>query len=218
MGKLGIASRELPDGIEIEGCHPDLVHGATVECYDDHRIAMSFAVLGCRIPGIVISDKMCVLKTFPEFWDLLGSCGLIDVKVPNDVEQLAAEQLREGKIIEIPRLPNGRYLLGKSVIVIGMRGAGKSHLGAAAARNLGVTFVDMDMHFEKRVEPIAGFVEKNGWPAFRSREVMLLAEALKRYKTQAIISCGGGIVETQEGRNLLQDVSMNSLFIQLLNR
>ena len=41
------------------------LHGASVHCYKDHRIAMSFAVLGCVVPGIVITDK--VYNTCPPF-------------------------------------------------------------------------------------------------------------------------------------------------------
>ncbi|MFN2494379.1 MAG: hypothetical protein ABR608_00505 [Pseudonocardiaceae bacterium] len=46
-------------------------HGATIETYDDHRIAMSFAVAGLRTPGVVIRDPGCVAKSFPNFWTTL---------------------------------------------------------------------------------------------------------------------------------------------------
>jgi 3-phosphoshikimate 1-carboxyvinyltransferase len=49
----------------IEGNTP---HGAEIETYHDHRIAMSFAVLGLAIPGIRIQDEGCVDKSFPGFW------------------------------------------------------------------------------------------------------------------------------------------------------
>jgi 3-phosphoshikimate 1-carboxyvinyltransferase len=47
------------------------VHGAVVDPHDDHRLAMAFAVLGLRVPGIDIADPSCVAKTFPEFFDVL---------------------------------------------------------------------------------------------------------------------------------------------------
>jgi len=52
------------DGIEIEGVGSGVsqLNGAVIHCYDDHRIAMSFAVIGCRVPGIIIEDKDCVDK------------------------------------------------------------------------------------------------------------------------------------------------------------
>jgi 3-phosphoshikimate 1-carboxyvinyltransferase len=42
-----------------------------VQTYDDHRMAMSFAILGARAGGIRIADPACVSKTVPGFWDLL---------------------------------------------------------------------------------------------------------------------------------------------------
>lgn len=46
-----------------------------VDTYDDHRMAMSFAVLGLRVPGVVIADPSCVAKTFPDYFDYLGRLG-----------------------------------------------------------------------------------------------------------------------------------------------
>ena len=44
---------------------------ATIQTYDDHRMAMSFALLGLRAPGISIADPGCVAKTFPDYFDVL---------------------------------------------------------------------------------------------------------------------------------------------------
>lgn len=65
LGRLGIAASERPDGLTIEGGIP---HAADIETYNDHRIAMSFAVAGLATPGIEIADKKCVDKSFPGFW------------------------------------------------------------------------------------------------------------------------------------------------------
>jgi 3-phosphoshikimate 1-carboxyvinyltransferase len=46
---------------------------ATVETYDDHRIAMSFAVTGLKLGGMKIKDPACVAKTFPDFFDRLAA-------------------------------------------------------------------------------------------------------------------------------------------------
>jgi 3-phosphoshikimate 1-carboxyvinyltransferase len=48
------------------------LHGATIATYDDHRMAMSFAVAGLRIPGVLIADGQCVAKSFPDFWERFG--------------------------------------------------------------------------------------------------------------------------------------------------
>ena len=50
---------------------PGAPHGATIETYGDHRIAMSFALLGLVTPGITITDPDCVAKTFPDYWTRL---------------------------------------------------------------------------------------------------------------------------------------------------
>lgn len=66
LRRLGGVVRELPDGWEID---PSPLHGAVVETYDDHRMAMSFAVTGLRVPGLRIANPSCVAKTFPDFFE-----------------------------------------------------------------------------------------------------------------------------------------------------
>jgi 3-phosphoshikimate 1-carboxyvinyltransferase len=68
LSKIGVKAEERSDGLVIEGDSP---HGAAIATYNDHRIAMSFAVLGLAIPGIEIQDENCVDKSFPGFWDEL---------------------------------------------------------------------------------------------------------------------------------------------------
>lgn len=50
---------------------PAPLHGAAIETYDDHRMAMSFALAGLRVPGVEIIDPTCVAKTWPTFFDML---------------------------------------------------------------------------------------------------------------------------------------------------
>jgi 3-phosphoshikimate 1-carboxyvinyltransferase len=61
---------ELEDGFEI---HPGEMHSAVFQTYDDHRMAMSFALIGLGSEGIQIADPSCVSKTFPDFFDVLES-------------------------------------------------------------------------------------------------------------------------------------------------
>ncbi|MBW3557260.1 MAG: 3-phosphoshikimate 1-carboxyvinyltransferase [Actinobacteria bacterium] len=63
--RCGVHATEDPDGFTV---HPGAPRPATVETYDDHRMAMSFALLGLREPGIVISEPRCVAKTYPDFF------------------------------------------------------------------------------------------------------------------------------------------------------
>ena len=65
LRKLGATVREFDDGLEIV---PGDLRPAAIDTYDDHRMAMSFAVAGLRIPGVVINDPECVAKTFPDFF------------------------------------------------------------------------------------------------------------------------------------------------------
>lgn len=70
LRKMGITVEELPDAMHITGGIP---HGAAIHTYDDHRIAMTFAVAGLRTEGVVITDPGCVAKSFPSFWTTLDS-------------------------------------------------------------------------------------------------------------------------------------------------
>jgi 3-phosphoshikimate 1-carboxyvinyltransferase len=65
LAKTGVRAEELEDGLVIAGGKP---RGAEIETYNDHRIAMSFAVLGLVAPGMRIRNPDCVGKSFPGFW------------------------------------------------------------------------------------------------------------------------------------------------------
>jgi 3-phosphoshikimate 1-carboxyvinyltransferase len=69
LRRCGVDAREEPDGFVV---HPGIPQPARVRTYDDHRMAMSFALLGLRVPGIEIEDPDCVAKTFPGYWETLG--------------------------------------------------------------------------------------------------------------------------------------------------
>ena len=68
LDKMGIRSVLENDSMVIWGEKP---RGAEIDTYDDHRMAMSFAVAGLGAPGMVIRDPDCVDKSFPNFWELL---------------------------------------------------------------------------------------------------------------------------------------------------
>jgi 3-phosphoshikimate 1-carboxyvinyltransferase len=70
LAKLGAGVEERQDSLIIEGIGPGLpeMHGAEIETYNDHRIAMSFAVAGLAVPGITVKGEACVAKSFPDFW------------------------------------------------------------------------------------------------------------------------------------------------------
>jgi 3-phosphoshikimate 1-carboxyvinyltransferase len=70
LGKLGVRADEEPDGLVV---YPGAVGPGVVETYDDHRMAMSFALIGLRAAGIEIADPDCVAKTFPDFFAVLDT-------------------------------------------------------------------------------------------------------------------------------------------------
>lgn len=75
LRKIGAAVTELPDGLRIDG-NPAALHGAEIDTYDDHRMAMCFGMAGARLPGIRIREPDCVAKTYPGFWNDLRHIGI----------------------------------------------------------------------------------------------------------------------------------------------
>jgi 3-phosphoshikimate 1-carboxyvinyltransferase len=76
LQRCGIRAEEHPDGLTV---YPGTPSPATVETYEDHRMAMAFALLGTRVRGIEIANPQCVGKTFPDYFDVLegirlGTC------------------------------------------------------------------------------------------------------------------------------------------------
>jgi 3-phosphoshikimate 1-carboxyvinyltransferase len=69
LRKLGAQVDEQPDGLTIG---PSTPTAATIDTYRDHRMAMSFALAGLKIPGVRINDPRCVEKTYPKFFDDLA--------------------------------------------------------------------------------------------------------------------------------------------------
>ena len=70
LAKMGARVQELEDTLVIEGKDPDApLHGAEINTYNDHRIAMSFALAGLAVPGVKVLGEECVAKSFPDFWE-----------------------------------------------------------------------------------------------------------------------------------------------------
>jgi 3-phosphoshikimate 1-carboxyvinyltransferase len=69
LRKMGIQADSDADSLMIQG---GKAHGADIHTYDDHRIAMSFAVAGLRVQGVKIRNEQCVAKSFPGFWETFG--------------------------------------------------------------------------------------------------------------------------------------------------
>jgi len=67
LAKMGIRS-EYDESLTIEG-NPDALRPAVIDSWNDHRIAMSFAVAGLAVGGVDIQNPGCVAKSFPDFWE-----------------------------------------------------------------------------------------------------------------------------------------------------
>ena len=70
LTKCGAKVIEEGDTLTV---YPSKLHGAEIETYNDHRVAMCFAILGLKVPGIKIKNPGCVKKTFPNFFQKLAA-------------------------------------------------------------------------------------------------------------------------------------------------
>jgi 3-phosphoshikimate 1-carboxyvinyltransferase len=70
LRRAGADARDQADGLTIT---PALLHGAALKTHHDHRLAMSFGVLGLAVDGIEVLDPEVVTKSWPEFWTMLES-------------------------------------------------------------------------------------------------------------------------------------------------
>jgi 3-phosphoshikimate 1-carboxyvinyltransferase len=70
LTKCGARVEEEGDTLTV---YPTPLHGAEIETYNDHRMAMCFATLGLQVPGMKIRNPSCVKKTFPNFFQKLAA-------------------------------------------------------------------------------------------------------------------------------------------------
>ena len=70
LQRTGIQAEEMADGLRI---FPGIPQPAEIQTYDDHRMAMSFSLLGLRVPGIRILDPGCTAKTYPRYFEDLSA-------------------------------------------------------------------------------------------------------------------------------------------------
>jgi len=70
LTKCGAKVIEVGDTLTV---YPSPLHGAEIETYNDHRMAMCFAILGLKVPDIRIKNPACVKKTFPNFFQKLAA-------------------------------------------------------------------------------------------------------------------------------------------------
>lgn len=193
LAKYGVVCREHDDGLEIDGRTYELdTPQEGIDCYDDHRVAMSFGVLSLVAPDpVIILEKDCTAKTWPGFWDIL--------------HQLFGASL-EGHEPDPSVHHSASKKPTKSMFIIGMRGAGKTTMGGWASKILGWPLIDLDNALEEQVGlPIPDIVRNHGWEFFREEELKLVKRMMKEKPTGHILACGGGVVEIPEARELLKN-------------
>lgn len=194
LAKFGVSCWESPDGIEIQGRDYKTLEICQkgVYCYDDHRVAMSFSVLSLVCPKpVLIQERECVGKTWPGWWDILA---------------LTFEVGLEGRDPEPSQAQNSKptTTYERSIIIIGMRGAGKTTMGDWAAQTLHWPLLDLDAELERSIDStIPEIIQQRGWEGFRQEELKLLQKVTTEKPLRHVFATGGGIVETADGRELL---------------
>lgn len=211
LAKFGVQTVEHEDGLTVFPVPISQLRTPEVCTYDDHRIAMAFSVLGAvaQSPGATILDKRCVEKTWPSWWDDAAALGLSIAGTHLDeplvplavVEQDSAVALGKGAY-PTP----AAYSHDATIVCIGMRASGKSHVGQALAAHLGRTFIDADVLFQQEYD-LGAFVREFGWEKFREEETRRLADLLRDAPTGHVLALGGGVVETPAARGLLVEFS-----------
>lgn len=72
---MGATVEERDAALIIHGKGGVDLHGAEIDTYSDHRMAMCFAVAGLKVPGVKITGPECVAKSFPDFWERFALLG-----------------------------------------------------------------------------------------------------------------------------------------------
>ncbi|WFD35885.1 hypothetical protein MCUN1_002753 [Malassezia cuniculi] len=209
LAKFGVNTEEDSDGLTIIPTPISELKAPEVFCYDDHRIAMAFSVLAAVAPspGVTILDKRCVEKTWPSWWDDAASLGLAVAGTHVDEPLVPLSGVTQDSIAALGAgaLPTPyAYAPDATIVCIGMRASGKSHVGKELAQLLGRKFVDADVLFEQEYD-IGAFVREHGWEKFRAEEVRRLAELLRDAPTGHVLALGGGAVETPAAREMLTE-------------
>ncbi|SPO05797.1 probable Pentafunctional AROM polypeptide [Cephalotrichum gorgonifer] len=212
LARFGVESKELDDGIEVEGILAEnlRIPDGGVYSYDDHRVAMSFSILSlaCPRPSIIL-ERECVGKTWPGWWDTLSlsfHAGLDGVEMHPSHDDASPGDSTVGK--------------AETIFIIGMRGAGKTTAGRWVAEILGMDFVDLDDDLEREAKASIPDIIRgpSGWEGFRALELERLQAMMQQRGRRLVVSCGGGIVETAEARSLLTNFHRGGGSVLLIHR
>lgn len=194
----------LKCGIDIQLSNDELIiHGKKtypmnkdiiyLDCYDDHRLVMSFSLLASKMNNIVLSNYKAVSKTYPSFW--------------KDMKQLGLDY---DYYFDSPTCNTDTFAVKDVIVLIGMPGIGKSTYGQYIADELGMEWIDTDDEILKEIDcSIHDYINKFGWEEFRKLEYRVLCDVVQ--KDNVIISTGGGIIEYEKSRKLLNIIQYSIL-------
>lgn len=211
LAKFGVVATELDDGIVIHGIDYNnlkVPEEPGVYSYDDHRVAMSFSLLAGMVQTgpVIVQERYCTSKTWPGWWDILHT--QLHAKL-DGYEPASISEASNGTVL---KAKNG----DKSIILIGMRAAGKSTMSQVVSSKTGFSIIDVDEYYEDKIgKTIKQFVEENSWEEFRRQELETFKEVLDKYPKNHIISTGGGIVEIPPARDLLIKYKKNGIVLHL---
>ena len=210
LRKLRIFCRELADGLEIYGHDiafykkrgDQMRKEIIIKTYGDHRIAMSFSVLGAYLANhtnirLIIDEKNAVEKTFPNFYAHFEN--LFQIGFSSNINE---KKLMHDK--------SNNFFLNGPIFLIGMRNVGKTRLSKLLNKNLNIDYISLDSLIieqlpQKYNRNLNLFIDENGWKEFRKREKEIFQKVvLDNLDKKIIVDCGGGIIETEENREILK--------------
>ncbi|MCK6512848.1 3-phosphoshikimate 1-carboxyvinyltransferase [Myxococcota bacterium] len=164
LGKMGVFAEATHEALRIV---PPVStrRGAQIATYEDHRMAMAFAMAATRLSGMEILEAQVVSKSFPDYWACLRSFGI-------------------ASLVDIPL----------RVILVGFMGSGKSVVARVLSERLGYDWIEADQEIlaSSGRTSIAEIFAVDGEPHFRLLERAFLASVEKRQRV--VISTGGGAV------------------------
>ena len=171
------------------------------------------------VDGTIIEKKWCIKKTWPNWWDdlenkvrrthvlILTLSHIIQIGI--QVKGADIPHAHPLPATAMPTIPKALMpSTTPSILLIGMRGSGKSHIGELALRALSLPLLDFDVHFGSlHPSSVHTYVQAHGRPAFRAAEAELLHSLLSTHAKGWIISLGGGIIKTPAAQEALIEFS-----------
>jgi 3-phosphoshikimate 1-carboxyvinyltransferase len=164
LAKMGIKIEIKNDKLIVFGGTP---HAATINTYRDHRMAMSFAVAGAKLPGMIINNPEVVAKTFPDFWKVVKKIGIGTCERRND---------------------------SRKIVLTGFMGAGKSSIAPLLAKKLNFDAIEMDdlVIKKSKKKSIKEIFDTQSEEKFRKLEHKIAKTLIN--KKNIVVSTGGGVI------------------------